>query len=775
MSQRIMPFNSIIFCLLLFSLGNVIHAQVQVNGIILDQVGHPVGDANISISPGDQQGFSKRDGSFQLLLSEGGSYRITVNHINFSPLVSTISIPPDSQVFRLELQFMTERFYAIDGYTVTATKSIRRPESIPQPIAFVDQTTVRDEYFRNSGDMLDELPGIRVIRRGGSIGTDQGVSIRSLNGGPSSNKSLVLIDGLPQNNGWDGGVNFNALPSENVARLEVLKGPASALYGSQATAGVINILTPIPTEGWGASFAATGELDAAEDISNPDSDGYDRPLVYGSELQFQGSFAADKAWHRLSASQRYGENQYSQSDLTDRWQNANLAYQYGRSMGSDLQVKARLNYHYDRWDSPKLDDSQQEYQQAGFALGGSYNSQQGFFDVNLYANIFRGNEKGISGNWSSAVDSERFGTILNYKNALFSGRGIINTGIDFAYDEARDRSEQSLSEIEFVGLDTVEVNDRNEFVDLYNGTFYAENQLYTYATYNLAFYFQYEQRFWQSVNLTAGFRIDQHQQFGDVFSPKLGATWQIWQAGDYRTTLKANYGQGFRSPTLQDLYSRSLNGYGDKDLQPEKTRNLDFGLLQRLSDWGYFEVSYFSMEVENLLINDRIGQSGNGYYVRYSTQPEVETDSQDLVLQRFNKRLNLGAYRPSGLELSLKLEPFAWLTYQGAYSFLDPQDYTFQTSAHSFYQRLSLRAAVNSDLTLAGSIDHQYTGDGYFFDFERNPYESYHLVNTRLSATVWQNYRLSLIVSNLADTRYRQWHYAWQPGRTIITRFEVRL
>jgi hypothetical protein len=94
MSQRIMPFNSIIFCLLLFSLGNVIHAQVQVNGIILDQVGHPVGDANISISPGDQQGFSKRDGSFQLLLSEGGSYRITVNHINFSPLVSTISIPP---------------------------------------------------------------------------------------------------------------------------------------------------------------------------------------------------------------------------------------------------------------------------------------------------------------------------------------------------------------------------------------------------------------------------------------------------------------------------------------------------------------------------------------------------------------------------------------------------------------------------------------------------------------------------------------------------------
>jgi iron complex outermembrane receptor protein len=97
----------------------------------------------------------------------------------------------------------------------------------------------------NAGEALDFVPGVRIIRSG-TVGASNGVSIRSLNGGPSSNKTLVLLDGRPINDAWAGGVNFHSIPTELIDRIEVVRGPGSALYGSQASGGVINVFTKNP-------------------------------------------------------------------------------------------------------------------------------------------------------------------------------------------------------------------------------------------------------------------------------------------------------------------------------------------------------------------------------------------------------------------------------------------------------------------------------------------------------------------------------------------------
>mgnify|MGYP001011295231 CR=1 FL=1 len=89
--------------------------------------------------------------------------------------------------------------YSTDETVVTATKQESQPEYVPQPTTVITREEIDNLQPYNVGDLLDYVPGVSVFRSGGTVGASNGVSIRSLNGGPSSVKTLVLVDGRPVN------------------------------------------------------------------------------------------------------------------------------------------------------------------------------------------------------------------------------------------------------------------------------------------------------------------------------------------------------------------------------------------------------------------------------------------------------------------------------------------------------------------------------------------------------------------------------------------------
>ncbi|KPK95737.1 hypothetical protein AMJ80_03945 [bacterium SM23_31] len=117
--------------------------------------------------------------------------------------------------------------------------------------------------------------------------------------------------------------------------------------------------------------------------------------------------------------------------------------------------------------------------------------------------------------------------------------------------------------------------------------------------------------------------------------------------------------------------------------------------------------------------------------------------------------------------------PHNRITVTGAYSYLDPEDFTFQTSKNRYNVGLSMYHPLGNN-RLEAEIRYNYTGDGYFFDYKSRPFDAFALTDGRISFDFQNIFQISLHGKNLTDTKYKLWHYMWQPGRTFVVRVDTR-
>jgi len=642
--------------------------------------------------------------------------------------------------------------------------SAAKPELVPQPVAQVSSAEVSRRLTYNAGEMLDLIPGIRVVRSGATIGADQGVEIRSLNGGPSSNKTLIMVNGRPMNNAWDGGVNFNSLPTELVDRVEVVKGPSSALYGSQATAGVINIITRTPQDGWHNWLSVSREFDAADAISTTTADGYGRPAVHAYNLQWDGSYRDDHGSHTIAAGFRNAQNTFS-NGIDNAWNNADVTYNMQYVHSSSVSLSGGFSYHWNKWhneaDATQTDDDDRILN-ADF--GAKYLLSDLVISGRAYLNSTRNKNTILKTSLSTGSTAVRTGILVDAVMPIRGTNGFLHAGIDAYLGNADVDYTSTVMSMVFLRFDTVRVKGVKKLVDLYSGVYGSNSQ--SYSMNNAAFFLQYEQRLFDRVNLVAGARLDRHSEFGTELTPKAGATIEVFRVNEYLTTVKANYGTGFRAPAMVDLFSKSLSGYGNENMSPEKVESIDLGIFQRFADFGYLEVSWYRMSVTDLMINDKLGLTGNGYYVL------VPNASGRIDTLSFNQRRNLGSYSPSGVEVSAKIQPEEHIGLFAGYTYLDPQNFTFQTSKYRWNIALSGWFPIFGR-RIEAEVIHSYTGEGYFFDYHASPYPAFTTTDATLSVDL-APVKLTFVGKNLADTRYRLWTSLWQPGRTFAMRLEAR-
>ena len=211
----------------------------DIKGFVFENNGNtPIANANLVI-PGTNIGtVSDIDGSFTLKIQKTGPVKIVVSHIGYTTATQTLNIPV-SGLQNIIIRLDTKTTEIIET-VITATRTKKNINELPASVRLITAEQIKEMPSTAIDDLLRTEAGINVDRKNGIFSKNASVNMRGLN---SSARTLVMLDGVPLNKADGGGVNWNRINTESVERIEVIKGPGSAMYGGNAMGGVINVIS----------------------------------------------------------------------------------------------------------------------------------------------------------------------------------------------------------------------------------------------------------------------------------------------------------------------------------------------------------------------------------------------------------------------------------------------------------------------------------------------------------------------------------------------------
>ena len=473
-----------------------------------------------------------------------------------------------AQVIRNESDSLSRKAYTIDEVVVTGTRNATNVRHLSQTVSVVNRTEIEQRMQPSLLPVLAErIPGLFTTARGVmgygvSGGAAGGISLRGLSG--SNARLMVLIDGHPQYAGIFGHPIADAYQSLLADKVEVLRGPASVLYGSNAMGGVINIVTRQMLEDGIKTDLHTGygSYNTLEtELTNRIRKGRFSSVISGSYSRTDG--------HRDNMPfEQYGGYSKLGYDLTRNWKTF-----------ADVNV-THFNATYSGPVSAPLLEGDQRITRGvtSFALENRYDKTSGALSVfynwgNHWINDGYTPGKGESpqdGRFNSRDDM--MGVSL-YQSAQFFRGNRITLGFDwFRYG--------GKAWTEYVKGDRA--GTRNDLVDKH------ENEVAGYAD------FRQDIGAWLTFN--AGFRIDHHSRVGTEWVPQAGLAFHL----PHNMELKASATKGFRYPILREMYMFPPQ---NPDLKPESMWNYELAFTQRLLDGRLsYGVNVFYIDGKNLIM-----------------------------------------------------------------------------------------------------------------------------------------------------------------------------
>lgn len=442
---------------------------------------------------------------------------------------------------------------AVEDVVVTANRSAQPIERVGASVAVLTQAAIEARQTTAVAELLAQTPGVSYSRNGG-VGAANSLYIR----GAEGHHTVVLIDGVKLNDpsSTQGGFNFGNLLVGDAARIEVLRGAQSTLWGSQAIGGVVNIVTTEPTD------AFQGGLDAEAGARGTT---YFRGGVGGANERL--------SW-RLAAS-RYatdGFSAYATGTEDDGYDNTGLSGRLNLKITDAVSLDLRSVWSsgradFDAWngDSRDYGKTQELVAYAGLnidLLDGRFRNRIGYAHTDTDRRNFNPDNKIQPLTFDSESQNRRW----EYQGA-FAVTETLNTtfGVEHEKSEMKARS----------------LGDWNPNADYGRGE--AElNSVYGQVQWTVL----------DGLTLTGGLRYDDHAQYGDNLLGQVAAAWAL---NDGATVLRASWGQGFRAPGLYELYSE----YGSLDLQPEEAESWEIGVEQRLFDRAVVSATYFQRDSDN--------------------------------------------------------------------------------------------------------------------------------------------------------------------------------
>jgi len=494
---------------------------------------------------------------------------------------------------------------------VTATKTERKLSNVAVPVTIISQKNIQQAGSLRIRDILQEQTGIFL-----TSGFGTGVQMQGL----GADYTLILIDGEPLVGRTAGVLDLNRITVGNIKKIEIVKGPSSSLYGSEALAGVINIITEKPKENKftaGVRYGTYNTLDANVNttfhvgklavnafINNYNTDGY-------SIRPFSVERAANPIWkftNNINLSYPFSEKTKLAIAIRNTYEdirneiavtnNGAVVYSKGKEVNKDININPVLTHQF----NAKLKNT-----------------------LRLYATEYQSTQNLLSTGAGSYSDflNHRFLRIENQTDINLNANTATTIGAGFTEEGVRSNR--------------------------YDNTGNRKTNTIAYA------FGQLEYNALKNISIITGLRYDYNQLFASAFSPKLAVAYTV------KPTLKftASYGRGFKAPDFRQLYLNFTNiaaggysVYGTIEAQKIINQLNSLGQIGSLES-DFYRISTLEPEVSNGLNIGMQWQPGSKWQVKINA---FRNDVKNLIDSR------LVAYKTNGSQI------FSYLNVRNAYT-----------------------------------------------------------------------------------------------------------
>ncbi len=528
----------------------------------------------------------------------------------------------------------------LDEIVITASGFEQNVADAPASITVIPGAELQR---RNITSLTDALRGVQGVAATG-IANEQDITIRGLGG----QYTLILVDGKRQStresrtNGSAGIEQSFIPPVAAIERIEIVRGPMSSLYGSDAMGGVINIITKPVADRWG------GSVTAETTIPRRDEDGSSRQLSFYAN----GPVIADRLglqiWGRkLDRSEARVIDGLRDRDLTDlsarvSWTPATdheISLQGGRSRIEDLGRVGRTIPETD-FQGTRQNDSLQENKRDHARL--SYAGRMG--ETRLEASVQRETGQRVTSSGNGAVGLSPATRAPKVTNTVADAK--LTTPLEWQGRHMLTLGAQH---------DRAEVRDQNPGL--------GDGVTYRFATSQWAIFAEDEWKPNDDFALTLGARLNRHKEFGTHVTPRLYGVWNATPD----LVLKGGVSTGFRAPDVRSIvpgyFYTTQRGAGvivsNPDLDPEKSTNFELAALYQGQGFSLGATVFrtdFENKIESTNTGQRITVGGQGY-------------------NRW-EWFNVGEARLQGVELTADWNASADVTLRASYSLVDSEQRT---------------------------------------------------------------------------------------------------
>lgn len=480
--------------------------------------------------------------------------------------------------------------FTLDEYVVTATRTELSRKEVPQSVEVITKADIQNIGATNVIDALRTATNVEIPEAAG-VGHTLGIR------GSGKNDVLVLLNGRRIPGEGYGQVSTNTyvlsrLNVNNIERIEVLRGPSGALYGSEASAGVINIITKKPEK----KSMTVGVATNSREMSNY--------YHFDSGKDGKLSTAFDANFTKV----RYF-----------KWDDANMSKYFGPTQNYSLDV----DYKMDSNNSLNLyldyENTNQQFKKFTSASGPF--SYLGIYNVDRKSASLTYNGQNDNSNY---MLSATYGELKKDVTSAMSANSVGSSKFNFWNIEARD---------------TIKLDSNNRLT--FGGEFRTDGRKDSSideSSDQYSLFIHDELKLGEKLLLIPAVRYDHHDSFGSETSPNIGATYSFTEDSRF----KANYGEGYRAPSISELYGT----YSNPNLRPEKSKGYELSYEQEFGDDTAVKLTYFKNKKTDAIAMD------------YSLAPNYQY-------------MNIEKSSSEGVEFEIKHDLGNGFTVIGNYDYLD--------------------------------------------------------------------------------------------------------
>jgi outer membrane cobalamin receptor len=545
-------------------------AAPPIAGTVVDPSGRPVPRATVQIVAPDGTTaatiLTDADGAFRVA-SAPDACRVRASLPGFQPATADCSASP----LRLALGLAP----VAENIVVSATRTEAPSGQVASSMTVFDAADIERKQQPLLADLLRDAPGTTVVRTGG-LGTVTSLFVRA----GESNYTKVLLDGIPLNEPG-GAFNLSNVTTQNVDRVEFVRGANSALYGSDAMTGVIQLFTRrgrstrpealfnleggtfSTVRGSGGVSGKAGAFDYSGDVTGLSTDN-EAPNNHFQNTTFSGSAGAALA-HGATL-RMIGRAELGKTGTP------------GQTAFGRPDMDAFYERHDQVWGVSFDQTTGAIHQHAAYGIAISHQASTNLLLDPPYTPSFEGRTAPFEFS-DFAFDSR---TDLRRHHAGYQFDGTVTTARAGTYVET--------ALVDWEG-------ERATLGDALAGTS-------AFASRNNVGLTLQQQALWSKLFVTAGVRFEHNASFGDAAVPRVAAAWYLRTGNDAvgTTRIHGTAGKGIKEPTITQSYSTNPYFLGNPDLAPERTRAVDLGVEQRFArDRVRVDVTWFDNRYRDII------------------------------------------------------------------------------------------------------------------------------------------------------------------------------